>query len=387
MTEVARAFVAARDGVLAWPRWISYTAGGTALIVLFGLPTLIIPLATDQILYALGARTVLDGGQLYRDLWEIKPPLVYLIYAVPLGLFGEHMEAVRVLDLINTAIAMTAVYLLTRRLFSDRAGVLAAVFYGFTYLTWARYDGLAEAESFMAAPLALALYCYLPDDRGSPGRTLAAGACLGVAFALKSSVILFVPALPAAELLLRRRDGWSPAGAAQRLTLAGAGFLIVPAALVVYLAGGGALDDFIDIQRHYTLPYNAYRFAPGESSHLRFLLQGTSDWLRDSPFLVVPAALALFVAFYRPGQAAAVGWLSLADHDPAAGAARRLRRRPGAHVVRRTAPPRAPRRVRAAGGCAARARVRSADHHLRQLPRARQLRQRLPRTQGSGGAP
>lgn len=312
MTVLSRAIAAVTEGVSVWPRWLVLALAGVAFVLALGLPTVIIPLATDQVLYSLGARTVLDGGQLYEDLWDIKPPLIYLIYAIPFAIAGEHMEAIRVLDLLNTGLAVGAVFLLTRRFFSERAAVFAAGFYAFTYLAWTAADGLAEAESFMAAPLALAFALYVPDDarRDAGLRALAAGLLLGAAFALKGTALLFVLGLPAGELLLRREGQWSRMGAAGRLALAAGGFLLVQAAVAVYLAGAGALDDFIDIQRHYTVDYNAYRYPP-QGSHLRFLLDATSLWVESVPFLVVPAAGALLFALFRPRELGAVFLLAL----------------------------------------------------------------------------
>jgi hypothetical protein len=79
MTTIARAYAAVADGVGALPRWLLLSAGAVAFVVVLGLPTIIVPLATDQVLYSLGARTILDGGQLYKDFWEIKPPLIFLV--------------------------------------------------------------------------------------------------------------------------------------------------------------------------------------------------------------------------------------------------------------------------------------------------------------------
>ncbi len=237
MTVLSRAIAAATEGVRVWPRWAVLTLAAIGFVLLWGLPTIIIPLATDQVLYALGARTILDGGQLYRDFWEIKPPLVYLVYTIPFALAGEHMESVRVLDLFNTTLAMGAVFLLTRRLFNERAAVFAAGFYGFTYLTWAHFDGLGEAESFMAAPLALAFFLYRPEDgrRAVWLYAAAAGALLGACFALKSTALLFVLGLPAAELLQRDGASWTAQQAMRRLALAGLGFVVVQAVLALYL--------------------------------------------------------------------------------------------------------------------------------------------------------
>ena len=75
--------IRSRLRVLSGHRGLLVTTGAALVVLFFGLPTLIIPLATDQVLYALGARTILDGGVLYSDLWEIKAPAVFLIYAAP----------------------------------------------------------------------------------------------------------------------------------------------------------------------------------------------------------------------------------------------------------------------------------------------------------------
>src|ERR1700694_5457281 len=128
------------DSVLAWPRWFTVSMAIGAFVVVFGLPTIVIPLGTDEVLFALGARTIIHGHQLYRDFWDIKPPLIYLLYALPLSIAGLHMQAVRVFDLLNTAAAMAGIYLLARRLFGERAGIIAALFYGFTYLAWSPND-------------------------------------------------------------------------------------------------------------------------------------------------------------------------------------------------------------------------------------------------------
>ena len=312
MAALSKVIVAASDGVRERPRWLVLSLAGAAFVLIWGLPTIVIPLATDQVLFSLGARTVLHGQALYTDLWDIKPPLIYFIYTVPFALVGEHMEAVRVLDLVNTFLAMTGIFLLSRRLFSERAAIISAAFYGFAYLTWATVDGLGEVESFMAAPLAFALFVYVPEDghRTEAPRAALAGLLLGAVFALKTAGVLFVLGLPAAELLLRPEGRWTPAGAARRLGMAAAGFLVVQLALLLYLAAMGALSDFIDIQRHYTLPYNRYRFTGAEGSELRFLLAGTSDWIKDNTFIVVPAAVALFFGFFRREHARALGLLA-----------------------------------------------------------------------------
>jgi hypothetical protein len=119
------------------------------------------------------------------------------------------------------------------------------------------------------------------------------GLLLGFAFSLKFSAGFYVLALPAMEWLL----GEEPArvrSAFRRLCLAAVGFLAVPAVLAVYLATGGALDDFLDIQRPYVTHYTALHWAPEGESYIHFLARGTHDYVEHTLYLVVPAAVALF---------------------------------------------------------------------------------------------
>jgi len=313
MATLSGPILAVKESVNAWPRWLRLSLAAIGFVAVLGLPTVIIPFATDHVWFSMGARTILDGDQLYRDFWDQKPPLIYLLYAIPSALGGERMEAVRVFDLLNVAVAMAGVFFLGQRFFGDRAGVFAAGLFAFAYLAWTAPSDLAETESFMAAPLVFAFALYLADDSrpDAPLRAVAAGLLLGVAFAFKAPALLFLLGLPVAEVLLRREGSWSVAGAGKRIALALAGFAVVPAALVLYMTACGVFDDFMDIERHYTAHYNAYRYAPVGLSHVRFVLNGTSDFIKSASFLVVPAVGAALFAFFRPKHAGGVALLAL----------------------------------------------------------------------------
>ena len=275
-------------------------ASGAVFVIVWGLPTLVIPFAADQSWFALGARTILDGDQLYRDFHEQKTPLIYLIYAVPRVLGGETYESVRVLDMAITLMAMGGVFLLTRRFLPERAAILAAAVYGFVYLTTAKSDGLAETESFIVAPLTLALAIYpVGSGRRVMPAAFASGLLLGIAFGLKFSVAPFVLALPVLEAMLRDQQSWRPAEAIGRLTVAAAGFLLVQAAWVGYLVLAGTLDDFIDIQRNYTIPYQDLRWTPDGIAFPRFVLTSSGAWMSLAWYVTAPAWAGLMMLLVR----------------------------------------------------------------------------------------
>ena len=279
-----------------WLRRYRVVGGAFLIVLLLGLPTLIVPFYTDQSVFALAARTILSGGMPYRDLWDVKSPGIYFIYTLAFLPLGQHMVSIRILDLANTALAMVAIYLLGRRFFGERAGVLAGCLYGVTYLTRAGYEGLGQTESFLALPVVLSILLYRPNaSRGAGAGAFFSGVLLGLAFSLKMSAVFFVFALPAIELIFAERP-LRVAPALKRLSVAAVGFLAVVAVFGVYLAAGGALRDFIDIQRLHVWPYTSLRWSPPGESYLHFLARATRDYIRDNLFLVVPAAGAAFLA-------------------------------------------------------------------------------------------
>jgi len=296
METATAAKVATSSRLRVWLRRYRLVCGAFLLVLLLGLPTLIVPFSTDASIFALGARTILSGGVLYRDFWEIKSPGIYFAYALAFVPFGQHMVSVRVLDLVNTALAMGAIYLLGRRFFGERAGIFAGCLYGVTYLTRADLDGLGEAESFVALPVLLSILLYRPNSqRGADAGALLSGILLGLAFSIKVSAGFYVVALPAIELMFAERP-LRVAPALKRLSIAAAGFLVIAAVFAVYLIAGGALGDFIDIQRLHVWPYTSLHWSPPGESYVHFFARATHDYVVDNLFLVVPAVGALFVA-------------------------------------------------------------------------------------------
>ncbi len=306
---------AALTRLRAWLRRYRLVCGAFFLVLLLGLPTLIVPLYTDATVFALGARTILSGGFPYRDLWDVKPPGIYFVYALAFIPFGQHMVSVRIFDLANTALAMGAIYLLGRRLFGERAGVFAGCLYGATYLTRAGFDGLGQTESFLALPVVVAVLLYRPDSRhNANAAAFLSGVLLGLAFSIKFSAAFYVLALPAIEVMFgEERRRFAPA--LKRLSIAAGGFLAVPAVFAVYLAAGGALGDFIDIQRLHVAPYTSLHWSPPGESYLRFAGRVTHEYVTDNLYLVVPAVGALFVALAgsRRRETALVAILAIAS--------------------------------------------------------------------------
>ncbi|MGH7297344.1 MAG: hypothetical protein ACRELB_20570, partial [Polyangiaceae bacterium] len=68
--------------------------------VLFGAPSLAWPFGWDTAVhYYVGREWALRGAIPYRDTFDHKPPLIHLVHAICVRLFGEGMWGIRVVEL------------------------------------------------------------------------------------------------------------------------------------------------------------------------------------------------------------------------------------------------------------------------------------------------
>ncbi|MEZ4226042.1 MAG: glycosyltransferase family 39 protein [Polyangiaceae bacterium] len=71
------------------------------VIALSALQILLFSFGRDQSIYATVADGVLHGQMPYRDVWDFKPPGIFVVYALAQALFGKTMLAPRLLEVIG----------------------------------------------------------------------------------------------------------------------------------------------------------------------------------------------------------------------------------------------------------------------------------------------
>ncbi|WP_437973982.1 glycosyltransferase family 39 protein [Sorangium sp. So ce295] len=156
----------------------------------------------DQGIYAMVARTVLDGGMPYRDAFDFKPPGIFLIYALARALFGPAQWGIRVLEVLGLAGMCLAMASLAARLFGDRRiGVVAAAL---AVLVHAQLDfwHTAQPESFGGMLTIAALLVATPRGRDGAPRPAPRGAALVVSGALFGAAGLLKPPLAGGGIVL-----------------------------------------------------------------------------------------------------------------------------------------------------------------------------------------
>ena len=102
-----------------------------ALTFVLRFPAFFVPVFnSDETFLATQAHVIRDGGQLYEDAADRKPPLVPYVYAATFAFFGTSaLWSVRVVAML--AVALTALLLAVeaRRRYGTRAGWIAGVMF------------------------------------------------------------------------------------------------------------------------------------------------------------------------------------------------------------------------------------------------------------------
>ena len=208
----------------------------------------------DEGVFLYVAQVISSGGMPYRDVWDHKPPGIYLVNTVALALGGQW--GIWVLQL---AALIGAAWLSYRALVP--LGRLAAAFGTFAWLmavpdllllpdlqtSFAEYYGLPIQFA--------ALFLWTRPGEKGPWRYAAIGVLAGVAALLKPSVLGIWIAIALIVIWTAARGGRPRELLSPLLVMAG-GAAAVFAITIAWLASGRVLADAIDTVVGYSLAYS-----------------------------------------------------------------------------------------------------------------------------------
>ena len=241
------------------PRW----AVGLSLTLVLAtfiirLPGIVEPIGPDQGVYATIGWGLQRGLALYRDLWEQKPPAIYLTYRAAFDLFGDRMSAIFWIDFLAAAVTVAVIFDLGRRLAGLRFGSVAAAVVAFGTLPAARYTlgGFLErsvTETFVIPLAAVAMWtAVVAITRSRDGWLFLGGLCVGAAATFKQTALIYWPAMIVWTWWV------SDLRRARRATLySGLGVVVVPAMAFAWLWQRGVLEDAWIALVRYNVAYLA----------------------------------------------------------------------------------------------------------------------------------
>ena len=236
-----------------------------AVGVLFGAASLAWPFGWDtSVHYYVGREWALRGAIPYRDTFDHKPPLIHLVHALSVTLFGEGTWGIRVIELgCIVVLGWACASVAERRDERERAtaGLRGASVLTASVLYYGPFDfyNTAQCELVGTTLCALALLAAW-SLRGLGWAVLVSGLVTGAIFALKPPLVLVavvpftVLSIRAARTVTSGRGARAAAVARWAMGFAGSA-VVVPALFVAYFAAHGAAGEMLDIVVRCNLSY------------------------------------------------------------------------------------------------------------------------------------
>ena len=258
----------------------------------------------DYSIFAYIGQQILRGKMPYTELWDHKPPVIFYLNALGLKLAGGSLLGIWLLESAAFFLGNLIFFRVLKRRFSARIS-LSVLFFGMLhYVRVFDFGNYTEEVSLFFALCSLGLVFGSAPDRRTILKGALCGILCGLAFTCKQNTIgcwcaLFltdlIRVLPPQEdrdLFRQRRNFWLTAGA---------GFLLVNAAWVIYFACNHALEAYWDVAFWFNWIYSeksgdsrlacaltTLTFLP---SLTPYLLLGFLSW--------IPAAIRCFAGGIR----------------------------------------------------------------------------------------
>lgn len=247
-------------------------------------------LDSDESIFAVIAKRLLDGGALYRDGLDNKPPLIFLFYwfhfliAGHGGLFWVHVTTI-----ILSIYECRLLFKLASENTDEKSAYFAALFYAIFSTTYTPKFIATSVNAVMVVPLTLACLYWLRGEKNFHLKDdFLAGLFTGIAFLLKYQggiqlALFFVALFP---FLRQRKEEASVSLIRFSVNVGG---VLAPVLLTaIGLALGGVLNDFL----HWTvLGSFTYIRAGNETIHFFHIL-----FIRVGTFILA-TFLLWFLAF------------------------------------------------------------------------------------------
>jgi hypothetical protein len=163
------------------------------VFIILRLPSIIEPYwYGDEGIYEVIGQAMNHGHLLYRDIWDNKPPLLYVVYALANG----DQPTVKILSLIVGLLSVIAFFFLSQKLFNrQKISIITTSLFVLLFATPILEANIANAEDFILLPIILAgllIYNFVKPNKKpnfsfltSHFSLLIAGLLLGLAFMFK----------------------------------------------------------------------------------------------------------------------------------------------------------------------------------------------------------
>jgi len=134
-----------------------YGLNGKLIFLLFSLITIIIRfpfffrdyINRDESTFILMGQSWVDGHLPYTELWDLKPPLVFLFFASIIYVFGKSFIAIRLIGALVIASTSFIIYKIGIKIHSKKAGLWMGLLYIYTSSLFGDVQGVMSEHLSM----------------------------------------------------------------------------------------------------------------------------------------------------------------------------------------------------------------------------------------------
>ncbi len=267
----------------------------------------------DEGIHATIARTILDGGVMYRDAIDLRTPLSYYLVAGIFAVSGSNnLWAVHAVLAAMISATALGVFLLGRHWHGPATGLWGAAVFG-AFANSLLYVGDTYAvttEWFVILFTTWSAWWFcVAWPRAGFWPAFGAGLGYAAAFLCKQPALLDFGAPLGLAVYLGASGRLRPADAARLLGGLAAGFVALTAAVFAYFWWRGALADFYFYAWTYSLVYYGAEIAAPD--RLRSAVALAEIIGREYPLMLAVAGAAILGLLHRLAQKVPAG----GDHD------------------------------------------------------------------------
>jgi hypothetical protein len=211
-------------------------------ILCVSLLILTFPFGRDQGIFAVIGEGLLNGQVPYRDLWDVKTPGIFIVFALAEGIFGHHMLGPRILECVALFATSVIFVDLGRAWFRDvRVGYLAALILGiFEFQLDFWHTSQPETYGGMFLVWASWLLSGTASKRAA-ARHVASGVVLGMVVLMKPHLALPIPLLLWGLLRRGEETPKGPVGSTLFRIFAGGSCVVGGVALWIWAHGAWSI--------------------------------------------------------------------------------------------------------------------------------------------------
>ena len=142
----------------------------------------------DEATYIIAGREVLMGFLPYESLYEMKPPLLYYFYSIPL-FFSQSLEAIRIYGILNIAISSFLIFFILKDYTKQYHSFLAALSFAsiMNYYFW-----LETSSEIVSLPFILLSYIFFKKHEKSNLNLFLTGIFISISTLIRLNIAYLV---------------------------------------------------------------------------------------------------------------------------------------------------------------------------------------------------